>query len=435
MKPEVSSNVCTSGRRDGLMITTSIKDNDILRSLGERIAKITSEPIMDERRRLWIKQKALHAERPMLLTETSGVIDQVIPLTSLKCENQWLRSVERSLRNRIYYHESIRDDTVIEARVQYAHQISHQGYGVDATIHRTDNNGQLSSFTWDAPIKDISQDISRLHHREFTYHANETNEIKETLEFIFRGILEVRAQRGYEWTYGLTSPAINLIGLEQLMLAMYDDPDGLHALMAFLRDDHLQSLDWLESNGLLAPNNEDDYVGSGTVGYTDALPTNGCEPSNPGRVKDLWGLIESQETVGVSPGFFQEFVFPYQQAVAKRFGLCYYGCCEPIDGRWQVIKQLDNMRCVSISPWSNEELMAANIGSDYVYCRKPNPTQVSTPVWNEDAIRRDIEHTVSITKGMNVEIVLKDVHTLNNEPWRLGRWVDIARDVIDAVYR
>ncbi len=416
------------------MITTSIIERDILKSLGERIASIASDPVMEERRRLWIKQKALRAERPMLLTETSGVIDQVIPLSSLVCEHEWSRSVERSLRNRIYYYENIGDDTVIEARIQYAHQISHHGYGVDAIIHRTDNNGNLSSYTWDAPIKDISRDIGKLHRREFTYHADATNEHRETLESIFGGILEVRAQRGYEWTYGLTSPAVNLIGLEQLMLAMYDDPEGLHALMAFLCDDHLQSLDWLESNGLLAPNNEDDYVGSGTVGYTDELPAMGYEPSHPGRVKDMWGLVESQETVGVSPEFFAEFVFPYQQAIADRFGLCYYGCCEPIDGRWHIIKRLGNLRCVSISPWTDQELMASNIGRDYVYCRKPNPAHVSTPVWDEDYIRRDIEHTVSVTKGMNVEIVLKDVHTLNHEPWRLGRWVTIARDVIDAAY-
>ena len=31
----------------------------------------------------------------------------------------------------------------------------------------------------------------------------------------------------------------DLVGLEGLMLLMYDDPDGLHRLMAFLRDDHL----------------------------------------------------------------------------------------------------------------------------------------------------------------------------------------------------
>jgi hypothetical protein len=26
---------------------------------------------------------------------------------------------------------------------------------------------------------------------------------------------------------------------------------------------------------------------------------------------------------------------------------------------------------------------------------------------------------------------MKDVHTLNNQPWRLPRWVEIAREVVD----
>jgi hypothetical protein len=33
--------------------------------------------------------------------------------------------------------------------------------------------------------------------------------------------------------------------------------------------------------------------------------------------------------------------------------------------------------------------------------------------------------------GCRVEIIMKDVHTLNNEPGRLPRWVALAREEID----
>ena len=56
---------------------------------------------------------------------------------------------------------------------------------------------------------------------------------------MFGDILPVRIRGGFWWTLGMTWTAIELIGLENLMLSMFDNPAGLHRLMAFLRDDHL----------------------------------------------------------------------------------------------------------------------------------------------------------------------------------------------------
>jgi hypothetical protein len=45
---------------------------------------------------------------------------------------------------------------------------------------------------------------------------------------------------------------------------------------------------------------------------------------------------------------FAEFVFPYQRPIISQFGLSYYGCCEPLHERIQIIKQLSNLRRVRI---------------------------------------------------------------------------------------
>jgi hypothetical protein len=137
--------------------------------------------------------------------------------------------------------------------------------------------------------------------------------------------------------------------------------------------------------------------------------------------------------VGVGPDLFAEFVFPYQLAVAEKFGLCYYGCCEPVHTRWHVLKKLPNLRSVSVSPWCDEEFMADALGRDYVYSRKPNPAFISTEHFDDDLIREDIRKTVTAAKNCNVEIVMKDVHTLAGEPQRMTRWVALAREVIDQV--
>ena len=68
-------------------------------------------------------------------------------------------------------------------------------------------------------------------------------------------ICPTRFRGPFYWTMGMTILAIDLIGLENLMLSMYDNPTGLHRLMAFLRDDHLAFAGWLEREGLLSLNN------------------------------------------------------------------------------------------------------------------------------------------------------------------------------------
>ena len=72
--------------------------------------------------------------------------------------------------------------------------------------------------------------------------------------------------------------------------------------MAFLRDDHIAYAEWLEREGLLSLNNENDYVGSGSYGHTHHLPQKDWKPGDKVRLKDLWVLSESQETVGRRSG-------------------------------------------------------------------------------------------------------------------------------------
>jgi len=74
--------------------------------------------------------------------------------------------------------------------------------------------------------------------------------------------------------------------------------------------------------------------------------------------------------------------------------------------------------------------MADALGRDYVYSRKPNPTLISTENFDEDVIRQDIRTTLTAAKDCNVEIVMKDVHTLSGEPERAARWVALTREVI-----
>jgi hypothetical protein len=143
----------------------------------------------------------------------------------------------------------------------------------------------------------------------------------------FQDLLAVRLKTLWWWTLGMTWTLVNLRGLQQFMIDMYDHPRQLHRLMGILRDGH-----------------------------------------------DMWGFCESQETVQVSPAMFEEFVFPYQMPVMERFGLNCYGCCEPLDKRWHVVKRFPRLRRVSVSPWADVEKMAEYLGANYLYSYKPSPS-------------------------------------------------------------
>lgn len=402
----------------------------ILRELFTRKREMAQDPVMAERRRLWLRHAALDGERPMILAETGGVLDELVPLSTLRCQAPWARGMERSLRELVFRYEHVQDDYVVEPWIQYGWAVSIGEFGVAPEFVHGANEGRLGSYTWDPPIKDLDADFGKLAFRELSVDRGKTVAWGRFLETHFGDILPVRRRAGYWWTTGLTWSAINLIGLEGLMMAMYDNPRGLHRLMAFLRDDFLRLLDWFEREGLLSLNNENDYVGSGSQGWTEALPQVRQREDGAVRVEDLWGLSESQETVGVSPRMFETFIFPYQLPVISRFGLSYYGCCEPVHNRWHVIERIPNLRRVSISPWCDEAFMAKALGRDIIYCRKPNPAMISTGHYDEDAIREDIHTTLRAAAECNVEFAMKDVHTLHNEPMRLGRWVELAREVV-----
>jgi hypothetical protein len=378
----------------------------VLRRLGARKAQIAAEDANRERRQAWHRLDCGDDPRPLVLAEVGGVRDHLRPLPDsvLECRSGWARGVEWGLRVELYQYDVLCDDHVVEPWMQTGWRVQASDFGVVPVHHQPEHYEGLGARRWDAPLADLERDLHKLRPRSFTVDREGTAAEVDRLEAAFGGILPVRVRGGHWWTLGMTWVAIELIGLEQLMLAMYDAPAALQQLMAFLRDDHLRFARWLEDEGLLCLNNENDYIGSGSMGYTRDLP----QPGGSGRVRtrDLWVLLESQETVGVGPEQFEQFVFPYQQAIADCFGKVYYGCCEPVHTRIHVLARLPNLARVSVSPWGDQQRLAAAFGNRVVFSRKPNPTLISTPVFDEDAIRADLRQTLEAARGCRLEIVM-----------------------------
>ena len=245
---------------------------------------------------------------------------------------------------------------------------------------------------------------------------------------VFDGILEVKLEGVYWWSLGMTADLIMLRGFENVLYDFYDHPNEVHRVMAFLRDENLAMLDFLEQNHLLTLNNGGDFHGTGGYAWTDELPAR--DFTGHVRTMDMWGFCESQETVGVSPEIFAEFIFPYQQKMLERFGLNIYGCCEPLDTRWDLIRRIPRLRKVTVSPWSNDDMMAEHLGADYVYCKKVNPARIATATIDEESIRKELRTTFEAAKrhDCRVEVLMRDVLTVACNRANPVRWVQIARE-------
>jgi hypothetical protein len=202
-------------------------------------------------------------------------------------------------------------------------------------------------------------------------------------------------------------------------------------MMRFLSDGIMRQIDTLQSKGLLSQNIDNTYVGSGGFGFTNAIPKKA-----PGTIttQDMWGFVESQETVSVSPETYGEFIFPYHKELAELFALNCFGCCEPYDDRWKYAKQLKDLRRVSCSPWSSRTTMRENFGKNYIASIKLSPTALAMSEMDEELVRRELREAIEGSVGCVSELIMKDNNTLGNNPRNAVRWVELAREEIARVH-
>ena len=407
--------------------TISAKDREILRRLASQVAELAARPIEQEKRDLWYRLNALEPTRPVVFCDPENGWNEIITMDQFECEGEMALRWEMVLRKEIFWGAEMCDDRVIAPHFIVSHVYEESDWGMHERKIGGSNGG---SYVWESPLKSYD-DFDKLHYPIITVNYEATDRVVELANDVLGDILPVRLRTAWWWTLGMTWTLVNIRGLQQIMLDMFDYPDELHRLIAFLRDGHLAKLDFLEENNLLSLNNDDTYVGSGGFGWTNALPQSDFDGHV--RTTDMWGFTESQETVGVSPEMFEEFIFPYQLPIQQRFGLNCYGCCEPLDKRWHIVKDIPNLRRVSVSPWADIANMAEMLGDRYIFSMKPSPTDLAMTGFDEVRIRAELREALQKTRGCRVEVLMKDNHTIRNDPQRVIRWVQIVREEAEAL--
>lgn len=421
-----TANYC-SGKPGEIFISAG--DKNILRNLAGKVRELSLEPVQEEKRTLWYSQNSLDSKRPLVFVDPENGWNEIITEDKINCVGSLARRWETVLQKEIFWGAKIKDDKPIESYFNIGYTFEESGWGVPEVFHGGEKGG---SYVWEAPVKNIS-DIDKIHFPSVNVDYKATQDTFELAKEVFSDLLDVRIKGSWWWGLVRTWDLVRLVGLEQMMVYMYDKPDLIHKVMGFLRDGNLERLNFLENNSLLSLNNDRTYIGSGGLGYSKELPGNDFDAAKV-RTIDMWGFSESQETVSVSPQMFEEFIFQYQIPVLKRFGLSYYGCCEPLEKKWNTIKNIPNLRRVSVSSWADPKKMAEFLQDRYIYCYKPSPTGLSVPYMDKESERKKIRNILDITKGCVLDILMHDNHTLGNNPENIVNWVKIVRQEIDKMY-
>ena len=213
-----------------------------------------------------------------------------------------------------------------------------------------------------------------------------------------------------------------LIGNDNLLTWVYDNPTLIHAIM---------TVDPRRPEGALPVHGE----GGAPLPehrHLDALPGQlrvRVGPAAAGqdradvRLKDCWCWADSQESAPISPAMFEEFFLPSIAEVTRPFGLTYYGCCEALHDRFELVeKAIPNLRAVSVSGWSDLARMGEMLGKKYVYSRKPTPAYISGAHPDWELLKKDVRDTLDAaeTAASSSASATSTPSTATGPGWRDG---------------
>ncbi len=403
----------------------SAGDRRLLRELARRVAEIGHLPIMDERRALWKKHNALGRARPMLLVFPEGAWRELLPASALRCEGHRARAIEWSLRQAIYYHDHLHDDTVIEPFWVMRKQVTVSHWGLEP--RRIPSHQATGAWAFD-PVIHTPDDLNLLHAPTVTYDALATEQEQGLMEDLFGDVLPVQLRGIGVISFHLMAEYTALRGLEQVMVDMIDAPDMLHRAMSILEAGYRETLGRYQQLGLLQLNNDGEYHSSGGVTYTGELPAPGYEGGAP-RLCDLWASAEAQEMAQVSPRMHAEFILPYEKRLLAPFGLNGYGCCEDLTRKMPDVLTIPHLRRVSVAPSADLERCAKQIGDRCIVSWKPQPAHL-VGTFDPDMIKAVIRTACEATRHSVPEFILKDTHTCEGHPERFDLWTQIASETV-----
>ena len=413
------------------------RDVQIIRDLTQQYLDLCAKPVYDERRQLWREHNSLQPTRPLVIIHygmwnvwcRDFFGDQI-----LECEDPFFRAHERNLRMNIW-HDSVGDDWILEPWLTQGAAVKHGGswtgvWGVEnAELERSGEEG--GSFRNLRPPLQSWDDVARMRAPQHEIDEAGTEQAVGRLHEAVGDLIDIDVNRGpllSGFMGDISTCLAYLRGLQQLMVDMYESPAQLKELLAFMRDGILLNQQQAEEAGDFSLTNHSNQAMPYALDLEDPVANSG-----PRRRKELWGFFAAQEYTLISPKFHDEFLYQYQLPIMSHFGLTHYGCCEDLTKKIDMLRQASNLRSIAVTPVADVVASAEQIGTDYVYSWRPNPTDMVAHSWDEGRVRRIIGEGLRATQGCRVHVHLKDIETVGGDPQRLAQWVAVVRDEIEKL--
>lgn len=409
-------------------IVLSRGDREVLRTLAGELAAIASLPLHREKAALWTKLNSLESERPMVwINEICWHEMDVDGELALRTEHPWARDQERDLRRTLYQWKHLPADMVIDDVLSCPLAIHSTDFGIveDVEVRKTDETSDVVSRHFNIQIAE-PEDIEKIEMPTVTHNEEATAFRYRAMRDVYEGILPVRKVGQTHIWFAPWDYLIRWMGIQEGIMNLIMKPALVHAAVARLVDAWMVELDQFVEMNLLSLDNRNIRVGSGGYGYCRDLPGDDYDPADVGP-HNMWGCSNAQIFSEVSPRMHWEFALEHAMKWLRRWGLTYYGCCEPLHNKFHLMKKIPNLRKVSISPWCDMDRAVEELGDEYVLSIKPNPAVLAEDTWRPDKARNDIRAAIEKTGGhCHVEIIMKDISTVRYEPQRLWEWSAIA---------
>ena len=362
---------------------------------------------------------------PVIISEIPWYQINIDDELTCLCEDPRARRAEDTLRHHLYYAKHFKADGFFEPfyRITMSYDKSGRGLEPQENIIRTDAQNRIVSHEYIDVLEDESS-VNQLLIPTFTARPDKDADNMEYYTELFGDSMPVEL-RGVGNLYSAPWDVIaRYRGLEAILYDLYDRPEHLHAIMDNFCAAIKAEVDFIEKNLHVDPDSKNLHC---TPSLVSGLDEDGLGAT--------WYRGMAQGFSEVSPEMFEEFEIDHIRPIAERFKYTYYGCCEPLDRKFEQVKKIKNLRKVGVSPWANVEAMAEMIGGDFVYARKPNPAHVAMAT-DPEVIRRETEKTVRacIRYGCPYEFVLKDISGVSHKPENLIIWSETVSAVLDEYY-
>jgi len=407
-------------------------DSGVLQELAKRYRELTEMPVNREREARMRRVNGLRPDRPPVwIHEIPWNEMDIDGQLTLRCKDPLARDIECFLRRNLFRWKYFQADMVLEPFYPVSKSMRDTGFGLEVAEHTvaTDRANHIVSHAYQDQL-DTDQKLDALTCPVVTADP-EADERTLAKAGELLGVSLPAQLRGHSVYHAPWDEISRYRGVESILVDLAERPEFIHRTISRFTGFYTARAVQMEELGLLEVRPADLHC---TPPFVDELPGTKYD-GRQAKLSDVWFRGMAQLFGSISPDMHEEFDLQYMLGLMERCGLVYYGCCEALDRFIPRLMKVPNMRKIGVSPWADVRACAEQIGGNYVFSRKPNPSLVVTP-FDAEAVRKETVETVEacLRCGCPYELVLKDISSVSYRPQNLIAWNDTVQKVLDAYY-